>query len=167
MTVDEIRKYCLTFPGTTETLQWDDALCFKISGKMFAVLGLDDIRLSFKCDPGTFAKLIERPDIRPSPYLGRYKWVKLDRLDAVPWSELKDLIRRWHEAVSAKIGRKRSASREESGLKSPRAKKPNESVNDDLETRSHRPFDSLAFARLASRFFAIFCGSKPGHAISS
>lgn len=110
MNVDEIHKFCLAFPGATETLQWEDALCFKISGKMFAVLGLDDLRLSFNCDPETFAELIERPDIRPSPYLGRYKWVKLDRLDAVPWGELKDLIRQSHEAVSAKIGRKRSAS---------------------------------------------------------
>lgn len=110
MNVDEIRKYCLTFPGATQTLQWEDALCFKISGKMFAVLGLDDIRLSFKCDPETFAELIERPDIRPAPYVGRYHWVRLDRLDAVPWSELKDLIRQSHEAVSAKIGRRRSVS---------------------------------------------------------
>lgn len=110
MNVDEIRKYCLTFPGATETLQWGDALCFKIAGKIFAVLGLDDIRLSFKCDPETFAELVERPDIRPSPYLGRYKWVKLDRLDAVPWSELKDLIRQSHEAVSGKISHKRSGS---------------------------------------------------------
>ena len=118
MNVDEIRKYCLTFPGVTETLQWGDALCFKTSGKMFAVLGLDEIRLSFKCDPETFAELIERPDIRPAPYVGRYKWVQLDRLDAVPWSELKDLIRQSHEAVSAKISRKRSASRQK------RTKKP-------------------------------------------
>lgn len=109
MNVDEIRKYCLAFPGATETLQWEDALCFKISGKIFAALGLDQGHLSFKCDPETFAELIELPDIRPAPYVGRYKWVMLDRLDAVPWSELKDLIRRSHEAVSAKIGRKRSS----------------------------------------------------------
>jgi predicted DNA-binding protein (MmcQ/YjbR family) len=124
MNVDEVRKYCLTFPGATETLQWGDALCFKISGKIFAVLGLDDIRLSFKCDPETFAELIERPDIGPSPYLGRYKWVKLDRLDAVPWGELKDLIRQSHEAVSAKISHKRSSSPRKKRTKKPARKKP-------------------------------------------
>ena len=123
MNVDEVRKFCLTFPGATETLQWGDALCFKISGKMFAVLGLDEIRLSFKCDPETFAELIERPDIRPSPYLGRYKWVQLDRLDAVPWSELKDLIRQSHEAVSAKISRKRSGSARKKPTKKPRPRR--------------------------------------------
>jgi predicted DNA-binding protein (MmcQ/YjbR family) len=124
MNVDEVRRYCLTFPGATETLQWGDALCFKISGKIFAVLGLDDIRLSFKCDPETFAELIERPDMRPSPYLGRYKWVKLDHLDAVPWGELKDLIRQSHEAVSAKISHKRSGSPRKKRAKKPARKKP-------------------------------------------
>lgn len=124
MNVDAIRKFCLAFPGATETLQWEDALCFKISGKIFAVLGLDDIRLSFKCDPEKFAELIERPDIRPSPYLGRYKWVRLDRLDAVPWNELQDLIRQSHEAVSAKIGRKRSGSQRKKRIKKPAKNKP-------------------------------------------
>lgn len=123
MNVDEIRKYCLTFPGATETLQWGDALCFKIAGKMFAVLGLDELRLSFKCDPETFAELIERPDIQPSPYLGRYKWVKLDRLDALPWSELRDLIRQSHKAVSAKVSRNRSASPRKKQPKKPAHKK--------------------------------------------
>jgi predicted DNA-binding protein (MmcQ/YjbR family) len=90
---------------------------------MFAVLGLDDIRLSFKCDPETFADLIDRPNIRPAPYVGRYKWVRLDRLDAVPLSELRDLLRQSHAAVSAKITRKRSASPRKKRTKKPAQKK--------------------------------------------
>ena len=82
MNVDEIREYCLSLPQATEKLQWGDALCFKVGGKMFAVLGLDEIRFTFKCTPDTFAELIEREDIRPAPYVGRYKWVMLDCLDA-------------------------------------------------------------------------------------
>ena len=60
---------------------------------MFAVLGLDHVRLTFKCSPEEFAELIERPDIRPSPYLARYNWVMLDRLDALPGDEVKELVR--------------------------------------------------------------------------
>jgi len=93
MNVDSIRAYCLSFPQATEKLQWGDALCFKSGGKMFAVLGLDRVRLSLKCTPDSFAELIEHEDIIPSPYLGRYKWVMLERLDAVGWNELQDLIR--------------------------------------------------------------------------
>jgi predicted DNA-binding protein (MmcQ/YjbR family) len=111
MNVDEIRSFCLGFPGATEKLQWGDALCFKVTGKMFAVLGLDNVRVTFKCAPEMFTELIEREDIDPSPYLGRYKWVILHRLDAVPSAELKELIRQSHEMVAAKASRKRSTPR--------------------------------------------------------
>ena len=89
MNVDQIRDYCLSFPHASEKLQWEDALCFKVNGKMFAVMGLDRARLTFKCNPAVFAELIEREDIRPSPYLGRYNWVMLERLDAVRDEELR------------------------------------------------------------------------------
>lgn len=102
MNVDSIRAYCLSFPKATEKLQWGDELCFKIAEKIFAMLGLDNLRLCFKCAPETFAELIEREDIRPAPYVGRYKWVLLERLDAVHDSELEDLIRQSYDMVSAK-----------------------------------------------------------------
>ncbi|MGC2476255.1 MAG: MmcQ/YjbR family DNA-binding protein [Candidatus Sulfotelmatobacter sp.] len=106
MTVDEIRDYCLSFPEATENLQWGDDLCFKIGGKIFAIVSLDDPRLCFKCTPDTFAELIERQDIHPAPYVGRYKWVMLDRLDALRNNELKDLIRHSYEMVAAKAPKK-------------------------------------------------------------
>jgi predicted DNA-binding protein (MmcQ/YjbR family) len=109
MNVDEIRKCCLALPDTTEKLQWGDALCFKTAGKMFAVLGLDNPRLSFKCTPEGFAELIERENIRPSPYLGRHKWVMLEQLDALGNDELRELIRQSHELVRAKAPRRKKA----------------------------------------------------------
>jgi len=106
MNVDEIRKYCLAFPEATENLQWGDDLCFKISGKIFAIVGLDSRQLCFKCVPETFAELIEREGIRPAPYVGRYKWVMLDRLDVLRRDELEDLVRQSYEMVAAKAPRK-------------------------------------------------------------
>ncbi|MFZ1010165.1 MAG: MmcQ/YjbR family DNA-binding protein [Candidatus Sulfotelmatobacter sp.] len=111
MNVDSIREYCLSFPKATEKLQWGDALCFKVNEKMFAVLGLDNPRLSFKCAPAAFAELIEREHIQPSPYLGRYKWVMLDRLDAVGWDELRQLIQTSYKMVSAKAPGKKSTGK--------------------------------------------------------
>jgi len=102
MNVDSVRAYCLSFPEATEKLQWGDALCFKVRTKMFAVLGLDQVRLTFKCMPETSAELIERPHIHPSPYLARYHWVMLDRLNALRDDELKDLIWQSYEMVAAK-----------------------------------------------------------------
>ncbi len=102
MNVDSIRAYCLSFPEVTEKLQWGDALCFKVRQKMFAVLGLDQIRLTFKCTPEIFVDLVEREDVAPAPYVGRYKWIILNRLDALRTDELRELLRESYEMVAAK-----------------------------------------------------------------
>ena len=131
MNVDAIREFCLAFPEAAEKLQWGDALCFKVKGRMFAVLGLDNPRLCFKCTPETFAELIEREDIRPSPYVGRYKWVMLDRLDAVRRDELQELIRQSYEMVAAKTPRTSRSKKKSSAVSknAPRRKKQASSEN--------------------------------------
>jgi predicted DNA-binding protein (MmcQ/YjbR family) len=112
MNTDAIHEFCLAFPQATENLQWGDDLCFKIQGKIFAIVGLDDPRLCFKCMPEIFAELIEREDIHPAPYVGRYKWVMLDRIDAVRWDELRELIRQSYEMVAAKAPKKKSGEKQ-------------------------------------------------------
>lgn len=107
MDVDSIRAYCMSFPQAADNLQWEEDLCFKIGGKIFAIISLDSQRLCFKCAPETFAELIEREDIRPAPYVGRYKWVMLDRLDALPNDELRDLIGQSYEMVAAKVPKRK------------------------------------------------------------
>ena len=126
MNVDEIRKYCLSFPEATEKLQWGDALCFKVRAKMFAVVGLDQVRFTFKCTPEVFAELIEREDIHPAPYVGRYQWVMLDRLDALRRSELEDLIRQSYEMVAANASSKRRSKKRSStaAVRPSRRKRP-------------------------------------------
>ena len=124
MNVDSIRAYCLSFPSATEKLQWEDELCFKIAGKIFVMLGLDNLRLCFKCAPESFAELIEREDIRPAPYVGRYKWVMLDRLDALGDSELEELIRQSYDMVASKVPASRT----------PRKKRPNAARNKTVGT---------------------------------
>src|ERR1700686_1178235 len=101
MNVDKIREFCLAFPEAGENLQWGDDLCFKIGGKIFAIVGLDNPRLCFKCAPEVFAELIEREDIHPAPYVGRYKWVMVDRLDALAAAETRDLIGQSYSMVAA------------------------------------------------------------------
>jgi predicted DNA-binding protein (MmcQ/YjbR family) len=120
--IDSIREYCLSFPDAAEKLQWGDDLCFKIGGKIFAIAGLDNPRLCFKCTPETFAELIEREDIHPAPYVGRYKWVMLDRLDAVRWDELRDLIRQSYEMVGAKVAGKKLGKKGSPAKRAPEKK---------------------------------------------
>jgi len=122
--VDSIRAYCLSFPQATENLQWGDDLCFKIGGKIFTTLALTAVpqKLCFKCTPETFADLIEREDIHPAPYVGRYKWVILDRLDALRTDELRDLIGQSYEMVAAKAPKPKARKSHEK--KSRKGEKP-------------------------------------------
>ena len=104
MNVEFIQRFCLSFPHAKENLQWGDSLCFKVGGKIFAVLALSSVppRLSFKCTPEKFGELVEQDGIAPAAYVGRYYWVSVERLEALPWSELQDLLRASYGLIVAK-----------------------------------------------------------------
>lgn len=108
MDAEWLRKVCLSFPGTTEQIQWGCDLVFKAGGKMFAVTPLEPapVCLSFKASPEKFAELTERQNIIPAPYLARAQWVALQTRDAVRTEELAGLLRESYELVVAKLPKK-------------------------------------------------------------
>jgi predicted DNA-binding protein (MmcQ/YjbR family) len=117
MNLDSLRALCLSFPRASENVQWEDKLSFKVDGKIFAMLGLESVpmRLVFKCDPETFAELTERQGIVPAPYVGRYRWVMLESMDAVPDAELDRLIRVSYAMVARKQKPARAQKRRPGG----------------------------------------------------
>jgi predicted DNA-binding protein (MmcQ/YjbR family) len=108
MDAEWLRKLCLSFPGTTEQIQWGYDLLFKVGGKMFAVTPLEPapVCLSFKASPEKFAELTERQNIIPAPYLARAQWVALQTRDAVAHEELAGLLRESYEMILAKLPKK-------------------------------------------------------------
>lgn len=109
MDVEQIRKFCLSLPNTTERIQWGNDLLFCIGGKMFAVVGLDpkySVKMSFKCTPEQFAELVEVDGINPAPYVARYHWVALEDLDVLPQRELKELLKTAYQLVKDKLPKK-------------------------------------------------------------
>jgi predicted DNA-binding protein (MmcQ/YjbR family) len=108
MDIDWIRDLCLSFPHTTEQIQWGDDLVFKVAGKIHAVTVLKPARiwLCFKVSPEKFAELTERPGIIPAPYLARAMWVALETRDALPPDELAPLLRESYDMVLAKLPKK-------------------------------------------------------------
>jgi predicted DNA-binding protein (MmcQ/YjbR family) len=121
MNIDQIRKLCLSFPGATEQVQWEDDLVFKVAGKMFALTPLVPSRvwLSLKADPEEFLELTERPGILPAPYLARAKWVAIETPQALPAVEVASLLRKSYALVTAKLPRAtlRSLTRKPAKLK--------------------------------------------------
>jgi predicted DNA-binding protein (MmcQ/YjbR family) len=107
MKIDSLRDLCMSFPHTTEHVQWSNHLVFKVAGKIYAVAALEvgPTWLMFKCSPESFAELTERQGIIPAPYLARAKWVALETQDALPTAELTALLRTSYDLVFAKLPR--------------------------------------------------------------
>jgi predicted DNA-binding protein (MmcQ/YjbR family) len=78
MNVEDIREYCLSKRGVTESTPFDDVtLVFKVADKMFALLPLDEIDLSInlKCDPELAISLREQyPCIKPGYHMNKTHW---------------------------------------------------------------------------------------------
>ena len=108
MNIEEIREYCLSFPGATEDIKWGADLTFCVGQKMFAVTGMESTAdgISMKSTPEKFAELTERPGIRPAHYVARYHWVTVENLDAVTTDELKNLIKHSYRLVFDKLQKK-------------------------------------------------------------
>lgn len=126
MDIETIRRCCLAFPHATENVQWGYDLCFKIDGKLFAVTPLEPapVRLSFKASPENFTELCERPGIIPAPYMARAQWVALQQLNAVPDSELRELLRESYRMVFARLPKKRQLDLQGAVVESATKKKP-------------------------------------------
>ena len=112
MYIEWVRRYCMKLPHTTEKVQWDFDLVFKIGGKMYAVAVLEPapVCMSFKCSPEDFAELTERPGVIPAPYSARAQWVALESQDALPAAEIKKLLKKSYDLVLAKLPEKTQAA---------------------------------------------------------
>jgi predicted DNA-binding protein (MmcQ/YjbR family) len=109
---DWLRKLCLSLPDATEKLQWGENLCFKVRGKIFAIVDLSQGNLApitLKCAPEQFHELLEIEGISQAPYVGRYKWILLENSNVLSPSELEDLICQSYDLVVAKAPKKKAA----------------------------------------------------------
>ena len=105
MQLDELRKFCLAFPGATEDVKWGNDLCFSVGAKMFCVTSVDSSEggISVKCTPERFGEMTERAGIIPAHYVARYHWITIEDQDAVAPAELKSLIEKSYELVFDKL----------------------------------------------------------------
>jgi len=109
MDIEAIRQHCLSLPHTTEKIQWGADLVFKVGGKMYAAVVLDDRKLgqlSFKSTPEGFAELIERDGVEPAAYAARYHWVTVLAPHRLREQEIRSLLNSAYEIVRAALPRK-------------------------------------------------------------
>ncbi len=120
MTIDELRAFCLSLPGTTEKETWGDAehagdVTFRVKDKIYVMTGPDgkggaSIRTSLEQQ----AELLDTfPGIfHSSAYVGRFGWVSVG-LDAVDDELLLGIIEgAWRRTAPKAI----AAQRPEAGV---------------------------------------------------
>ena len=108
MNKDALAAFCRQLPGVKEDIKWGGVQVFYVDqSKMFALFNLNKDGLSFKVEKELFLGYVDRPGIRPSPYLARAHWINMQPPYPMGAEELKDLLRRAHQLVVAKLPKKR------------------------------------------------------------
>lgn len=77
MDIETFRLYCLSKPGASEHLPFDNStLVFKVGGKMFALCDLEEFDgVNLKCDPERAIELREQYDaIGPGYHMNKTHW---------------------------------------------------------------------------------------------
>lgn len=108
MTIEELQDICRELPAATEDIKWENDLCFCVGGKMFLVVGLNQVptTASFKVTPEEFADLTNRPGFAPAPYLARHHWVLAENIQHLPAQEWARYARQSYELVVARLPKK-------------------------------------------------------------
>lgn len=105
MTEEQIAAFCLQLPGAREDYKWGGVRVFSVAdNKMFALLSAG---LSFKVGPELFLGMVDRPGIRPAPYLARAYWVSMAMPCPIADAELRELLRHSHQLVVDKLPKRR------------------------------------------------------------
>lgn len=110
MNIETLRDYCLSKPGAEETQPFGpDTLVYKVSGKVFLLVGLDaeDLRFNVKCDPDKAIELRdEYPCVLPGFHMNKKHWNTIVVDGSVSIALLKEWIDHSYTLVAPKPKKK-------------------------------------------------------------
>lgn len=111
MHLEEVRWFCLSLGGVTEGFPFDsETLVFKVMGKMFCLMGLDNGALSLKNQPEKVVQLLsDHTFVSPGYHMNKKHWYRTDIL-LTPELLLKEWISESYQLVVAGLT---AAQREE------------------------------------------------------
>lgn len=96
MQVDDFRDYCLRKAGVMEGTPFgEEHLVFKVGGKMFALLSLDEVpaTANLKCDPDLALELRDRYEqVRPGYHMNKKHWNTVEIAGGIPDAEVRKMI---------------------------------------------------------------------------
>ena len=96
MNVESFREYCLGKPAATEGTPFGpDNIVFKVEGKMFALLALDEVppAVNLKCDPDRALELRDRYEqVQPGYHMNKKHWNTVVLDGVIPDKEARKMI---------------------------------------------------------------------------
>ena len=109
MQADAFREYCLKKPGATEDTPFGpEHLVFKVGGKMFALLTLEEVppAANLKCDPDRALELRDRYEqVRPGYHMNKKHWNTVEIASGIPEAELRKMIDHSYELVVQRLSK--------------------------------------------------------------
>jgi predicted DNA-binding protein (MmcQ/YjbR family) len=107
MQSDAFRQFCLAKLGATEDAPFGpDNVVFKVGGKMFALLALDEIppAANLKCDPDRALELRDRyEEVTPGYHMNKKHWNTVQLVGGIPEAEIRKMIDHSYELVAQSL----------------------------------------------------------------
>jgi predicted DNA-binding protein (MmcQ/YjbR family) len=103
MDLEAFRAYCLKKAHATEDTPFgEDVLVFKVGGKMFALMSLDEVpaTVNLKCDPDLALDLRDRYEqVRAGYHMNKKHWNTVEIESGIPERELHRMIDHSYDLV--------------------------------------------------------------------
>ncbi len=99
----DFREYCLAKPNATEGTPFGETvLVFKVAGKMFALMSLDEVpaTANLKCDPDLALELRDHYEqVRPGYHMNKKHWNTVEIDSGIPEADLRRMIDHSYDLV--------------------------------------------------------------------
>jgi predicted DNA-binding protein (MmcQ/YjbR family) len=109
MNVEEVRDYCMQKPATTEGLPFgEDTLVFKVAGKIFLLIGLEQgNRFNVKCDPELAVELREQhTEVQPGYHMNKTHWNTVFMDGSLTYKQIYGMIDHSYELIVKSLPKK-------------------------------------------------------------
>jgi predicted DNA-binding protein (MmcQ/YjbR family) len=112
MTVAQLKAYCRTFPGATETLYREpyNFLVYSVGGKKFAYFKTSQPerwRFSTRVAPDRFIELTDMPGVKPARYRAVFYWITIVNVSGFPADYLTELVGWSHRRALTSLSKAR------------------------------------------------------------
>lgn len=106
MNIEELTGYCQSLKQVTAEILWENVLVFKVGGKMFCFVPLDEteLKMNLKCDPVKALELREKfSAVLPGYHMNKKYWNTVLIDGSVSDSMLRMWIEKSYQLVKAKL----------------------------------------------------------------